>query len=608
MASRINVTRDRIFEEPISPFIYGEFVEFLNDLIPGMWAERIRDRSFEGLTMPKMYYREEKDFPKTAWRKLVVLDGLFGYSNPPNGAEVKFDLDRSRPFAGTQSARIHVSEIGSFLAGIAQDNVAVREGEKLLLELFLRGENLEGDVRVFIGREYGAYPDIYDQVAFDGVGGEWHRFEGELNSSVADSESVFAIVLDGPGTLWIDKVSLMPSNNIGGWRCDVVEAVRSSKPGIIRFGGSSLIYYDWRTGIGPREKRSPFLNRPWNNTEENDVGLDEFLRFCELVEAEPLICTNSNSSTPAEIAQQVEYTNGPVDSEFGRLRAENGHPEPYGVKYWQIGNEQIGEEYEAGLLEYARAMKEVDPSIELLAAFPSQNIIDNLSSDLSFVCPHFYEPDMNLHRTEIDRLRAAIAASPTNPHLKLGVTEWNHTAGNWGDQRAWLQTLENGLFVGRMLNHFQRNGDLIRIANRSNLVNSCFSGSIQTKPLDIYFTPAYYVQKLYSTMSGRSAIKVQAEDDKLDVSGTMDCDSKRIMLWVVNSKSRAIESMIAVGEIGRPEFIRIFTITGPSPSAVNSFERKNNVVPVEQSVEPSETLTREFPPFSVTGMELSFSS
>jgi alpha-N-arabinofuranosidase len=602
----IRVTRDPLFKGTISPFIYGEFVEFLNDLIPGMWAERIRDRSFEGLTMPRMFYRKERDFPKPAWCELKIVNAPFGRFTVHDITDVVFDRDPSSPFVGKQSARVRVSGTRNFLAGISQENVAVRKGEKLRLELFLRGENLGGKVHVFIGREYGAYPDFYDKAEFDNVGGEWRRFEAELRSPVTDTQALFAIMLDRPGTLWIDKVSLMPEDNMGGWRRDVVEAVKASKPGIIRFGGSSLIFYDWRTGIGPREKRAPFINTPWNNTEENDVGLDEFLHFCELVDAEALICVNSNSSTPEEIAAQVEYTNGPVYSKWGSVRAANGHPEPYNVKYWQIGNEQRGEGYESVLLDYVKAMKEVDPSIKLLAAYPSENIVKNLSTDIDFVCPHFYEPDVKAHQDYTEKMRGRIGDSRLNREMKLGITEWSHTAGDWGDSRAWLQTLYNGLFVARMLNHYQRNGDIICIANRSNLVNSCFSGSIQTNSLDLYFTPAHIVQKLYSTMSGNVAVRVECGVEQLDVSGTMDENGTRMMIWVVNPAETRVETDVVFDGVGVPKSAKAVTVSGPSENAVNSFERKDNVAPVEQSIEPARELKWRFPPFSLTGFELRF--
>jgi alpha-N-arabinofuranosidase len=600
MNSRIRITGSPVYEGTISPFIYGEFVEFIDDLIPGMWAERIRDRSFEGLSRPTHFYRKERDFPRPAWRETRLLDSAYG-SSPLFG--VAFELDASRPFAGSRSACFRVGGQPGFLAGIAQDHVGVRSGERLNIELHMRGEALGGKVHVWLGRDYGAYADRYDEVVFDGIDEDWRRFKGVLNCHVTDPDACFSIVLDGPGTLWVDKVSVMPSDSLDGWRPDVVRAVKAAKPGIVRFGGSSLIYYDWRKGIGPRERRTPFLNRPWNNIEENDVGLDEFLRFCELAEVQPLICINSNSSTPQDIADEVEYTNGPVDSPYGRLRAENGHPAPYGVTFWQIGNEQSGEPYERILPEYAAAMKRVDPTIRLLASYPSENIIHTLSTDLDFVCPHFYAPDIASAHKETARLRSLIAASPRNPGMKLGVTEWNHTAGDWGEGRAWLQTLYNGIFVARMLNHFQRNGDLIRIANRSNLVNSYYSGSIQTTATDIYFTPAYHVQKLYSTTSGQVAVQTETDAADLDISGTMDADSSRFMVWVVNPLSQAVESTVSLDATGEVSSVRCLTITGTDPTAVNSFGRKENVAPYEEAVKPTLEVRWKFPPYSVTGIE-----
>ena len=336
------------------------------------------------------------------------------------------------------------------------------------------------------------------------------------------------------------------------------------------------------------------------------MGLDEFLRFCELVEAEPLICVNSNSSTLAEIAGEVEYANGPVESGYGRLRAQNGHPQPYRVKYWQIGNEQSGSAYEALLPEFTHAMKAVDSSIQVMASYPSENIINHLSGDLDYICPHFYQPDITIFQRETEQLRAAVAASPLNPRLKLGITEWNHTGGDWGEERAWLQTLSNGVFVALMFNHFQRNGDFIRIANRSNLVNSFFSGSIQTTPTDLYFTPAYFVQKLYATLSGPVAVKVQTDAPDLDISATMDQDASRFMIWVVNAQPEPIPSRVVLDEIGRPTSIRLLTITGDGPAAVNSFAQKNNVAPVEKVIRPAQTFRREFPAWSVTGIELRY--
>lgn len=601
MSPQIRITRNHLYPGTISRGIYGEFIEFLNDLIPGMWAEMVRDRSFEGLSQSTCFYREEKEDFTPAWRQIQLLDTTH---ETKSGFNVIFDRDSVQPFVGSQSARIRVVGGGIFLAGIAQDRVSVQRGDQLNLELYMRGETVGAKVHVFIGRDYGSFADFYDEVVFDSVDGTWRQFKGILDCQVTDLQACFVIALDGPGTLWVDKVSLMPSDNLGGWRSDVVNAIKATRPGVIRFGGSSLIYYDWRQGIGPREQRVPFVNTPWNNMEENDVGLDEFLHFCELVNAQPLICVNANSSTPQDIAEQVEYVNGAGDSGYGLCRSANGHLDPYGVKYWQVGNEQHGDDYETNLLKYVSEMKGVDPSIKVLASYPSDRIINELGHDVDFICPHYYGPDIAEFVRETERLRSVISASLVNPALKLGITEWNHTAGDWGELRVWLQTIQNGIFVARMFNHFQRNGDLIRIANRSNLVNSCYSGSIQTRSRSLYFTPAYHVQKLYATLSGQVAVNIEVDSNDLDICGTMDEDATRFMVWVVNPSERAIETQVSVAEIGVVDSLRYLVIAGASPTSINSFERKDNVAPIEEFVTPAPIFRRKFPAYSVTGMEL----
>ena len=116
MCPEIRVANSELFKGGISPYIYGEFIEFLNDLIPGMWAERIRDRSFEGLTNPRMFYRKESDFPKPAWKEFRVANARFGHFTKHDIADVVFDLDERKPLVGTRSARITVGGTRNYLA------------------------------------------------------------------------------------------------------------------------------------------------------------------------------------------------------------------------------------------------------------------------------------------------------------------------------------------------------------------------------------------------------------------------------------------------------------------------------------------------------------
>ena len=392
-------------------------------------------------------------------------------------------MDGERPFVGSRSARVEVRQVGEqpFVAGIAQRDIAVTAGQPLAFEAYVRGDAaLGGELTVLVGQSYGAFFRAYATLPLQGVTEAWQRVAGSLVPDASDAHAMLAIGASRAGTFWLDKVSLLPEDHQRGWRPDVVAAVRAMKPGCLRFGGTSLIYYQWETGIGPRERRLTFVNQPWGNREEHDVGLHEFLDFCELVGAEPLICVNANSTTVAQVLDEIEYCNGPADSPYGRIRAAMGHREPFAVRYWQIGNEQEGAAYEQVLAAYARAIRERYPDLVLLGSYPSPRILAELAADLDFICPHFYEPYTRAGEEGLRTLAAMIRETSPHPGLKIGVTEWNHTADAWGWARAWLLTLYCGLNAARMFNMFQRLGDVIRIANRSNLTNSVCSGVVQT--------------------------------------------------------------------------------------------------------------------------------
>ncbi len=164
----------------------------------------------------------------------------------------------------------------------------------------------------------------------------------------------------------MDLVSLRPADNIDGWRADVVAAIKDLGLTSFRYpGGNFASFIDWRTMVGPRESRAPFTNPYWGGLENNDVGTDEFLRLMELVNGDPMICINMLTGTPELAAGWVEYVNGGEQTHYGRMRARNGHPKPYGVQYWELDNEAqrrfTAVQYGEKCRQYSEAMKAVDP-------------------------------------------------------------------------------------------------------------------------------------------------------------------------------------------------------------------------------------------------------
>ena len=227
--------------------------------------------------------------------------------------------------------------------------------------------------------------------------GDWKKFSAKLVAGEQADDATLTIEFRGPGTLWIDNATLMSDENIGGWRPNVVAALRELKPGVIRFGGSAveggeLGDLEWKNLIGDPDHRKPF--RAWGGLQPQGAGIEEFVQLCRAVGAEPLMCVRFSSRSPKDAADEVEYFNGAADTPMGGLRAKNGHAEPYKIKLWQIGNEIGGDDYAARVGDFARAMRKVDPSIQILSSFPNPKFVANAGDVIDYVCPHHYTRDL----------------------------------------------------------------------------------------------------------------------------------------------------------------------------------------------------------------------
>jgi alpha-N-arabinofuranosidase len=405
----------------------------------------------------------------------------------------------------------------------------------------------------------------------------------------------------------------MPAKTVGGWRPDVVEAVKALKPGVIRFGGSalddeSLGEFDWRDTVGDPDRRRPF--RAWGGLQPTGPGLEEIVQFCRHVGAEPLMCVRVTKKGAKDAAELVEYFNGAADTPMGKLRAKNGHAEPYRINLWQVGNERAGAEYEARLPEFCRAMKAVDPTIRLLSSYPTPGVLRRAGEWLDYVCPHHYAiGDLAGTEADLARVRAMIREHAPGRQIKVAVTEWNTTAGDWGPTRAMLWTLDNALACARYQNLLHRHGDLVRIANRSNLTNSFCSGVIQTDNDRLYVTPTYHAQELYASYAGDRPLKIDSPlpvNFAPDVSATLSAGGDALTLFAVNQTGREIVrplDLTAFGAGGREATVWTLADTrrAGEPDVTNGFDAPDRVTAVESKFRAGDAkFEYHFPPLSLT--------
>jgi len=598
-AALIRVTREKAAVSAIEPSQYGQFIEYLCNLVPSMWAEKLYDGSFEGLSPYQFEFIRETDFQEKPWY--------------PSGevSRARYELDKTNKVNGDVSKKIVIEPGVPCFAGVSQDGIFVEGGGACEFKCWLKAENLQGPVRVSVHRGR----QIYAVCEFV-PGREWKRFTAPLRPNDQDDNATLSIEARGPGTLWLDNASLMPSDTVGGWRKDVVEAVRALKPGVIRFGGSavdvpSMGDFEWKDTIGDPDRRRPF--RAWGGLQPTGPGLEEIVQFIRAVGAEPLICVRTVGRTPKDAADQVEYFNGANSTPMGAWRTRNGHPQAYAIKYWQVGNERFGADYEEQLPAFCQAMKAAAPGVQLLSAAPTPSVLKGAGQRLDYVCPHHYSQDLVWMDNDLGAVERMIAEYAPGRAIKVAVTEWNTTAGDAGPRRAMLWTLGNALACSRYHNLLHRHCDLVKIANRSNLANSFCSGIIQTDNHRLFKTPTYYAQQLYASLAGNQPLKIESEIPTNlgpDISATLSSDGREVSLFAVNDSVEAVTRPLDFSSLA-PEIhrVRIWTLgdrdRAGDPDVVNSFLTPERIVPTLKTIRAlAGRFEYRFPPLSLTVIKI----
>jgi alpha-N-arabinofuranosidase len=352
----------------INPNVYGMFIEHAGGLVyRGMWAELLDDRKFYNPVLP------EGAEPAAQPR---ARRGPFG--GPPRrwvpiGPAASVTMDTRRAYVGDHSPAIALNAREP--RGIRQAGFSLVRGASYTARIVLAGDPA---AQVSVSLVWGQGASDRRTLTIAKLTSAYAVFPLSFESPVDQADGAFEITATGPGTLLIGAVSLMPADNVQGWRREVVEVLRSLRSGVYRWpGGNFVSAHDWRDAIGEPDRRPPTWDPVWSAVQPNDIGTDEFMTLCRLTGVEPYITVNSGFGDARSAAEYVEYANGPATTPWGARRAANGHPEPYRVRYWNIGNEMWGS-YQYGYMPlpqyvvkhnlFAKAMRKVDPSIVLIAS------------------------------------------------------------------------------------------------------------------------------------------------------------------------------------------------------------------------------------------------
>jgi len=346
---------------PISPYMYGFFTELLNNWYEGgMWAEMLGDRKFF--------------YPVDSSAELTPSNSRrFAGRWRPVGPDEFVSMDRDHPWVGQHSPLIRLD--GNAPHGIQQAGLGLRNGKEYSGRIILAAGP---GVEVKVSLVWGPNPSDRQSIAEKPLRKEYAKLPLTFTAGADTQDARLEITGTGTGSFHVGAVSLMPADNVNGFRADMVAALEDIGPTLFRWpGGNFVSGYDWRDGIGDPDRRPPRYDFAWKALEPNDVGADEFMALTKILHIEPYICVNAGFGDAHSAAQWVEYFNGAATTPMGKLRAANGHAVPYHVQWWNIGNEMYGP-WQLGHMSlrhytikhnmFAEAMRQVDPTIRIVAS------------------------------------------------------------------------------------------------------------------------------------------------------------------------------------------------------------------------------------------------
>ncbi|WP_421870388.1 alpha-L-arabinofuranosidase C-terminal domain-containing protein [Marinoscillum sp.] len=611
--SNIDVDVSEVIAE-IQPTMYGIFFEDINFAIDGgLYAELVKNRSFEF------------DKPLRGWT--VLKDQGLGVRTLP--------MNTGNP-RNPRYLRIQIDETGSG-AGLKNEGfrgMGIKENIPHDFSIQVRG--VEGNVSAIRIELTDSQDNVIAEGRVNGITNDWQTLETSFTPSKTESNATMNIWFEGEGVVDIDMVSLFPTDTWKGrkkgLRADLVQLLADMEPGFLRFPGGCIVEgfdlsqrYQWKNTVGDIDERVVTINR-WNFEFDHrpapdyyqsfGVGFYEYFLLAEDLKAEPMpiincgmACQfNTGELVPLDELQPyiqdaldlIEFANGSVDTKWGKLRADMGHPEPFNMKMIGVGNEQWGPQYIERYVPMVQAIKQKYPEMQIIAATGSDgSIFPNGEEEIDYlweqwrklqpeiVDEHFYRnPDW--FRESADWYDDYDRNGP-----KLFVGEYaSQSVGvaSPENKNNWETAMSEAAFITGL----ERNAEVVTMTSYAPLFAHAEGWQwtpdlIWFNNLEAYATPNYHVQKLFSTNRGTHLINIK-EDGK-DLSGqnglyataSKDEESGDLIIKFVNTTGQDKQLNFTVNGVDAlPDTGKLLVLKGDL-SSENSFDGAN-VKPEERSV------------------------
>ena len=611
----------------IAPTMHGIFYEDINFAGDGgLYPERVKNGSFEFTD------------PLAGWHLLPGSQGTLGALG--EGA-----IHPNNP------THLHVSllrrEKRMLLANEGFRGIAVRAGDVFTFSLFARKQDpSDMTITAELRRPDGS---IIGSATVGSLGDDWQKLSADLRATDTEADASLVLTINASASLDLDIVSLLPKQTYKGHglRADLMEKLADLKPGFVRFPGGCIVEgrdltnrYRWKQTVGPIETRKLRENR-WNvefaNVPKRDyfmsfgLGFFEFFQMSEDLGAAPLPVLNCGMAcqfntcelVPMDQLQPyvqdaldlIEFANGPADTGWGKVRADMGHPEPFGLKYLGIGNEQWGPEYFKRYKVFAGAISAKYPDIELVSSTgPSPDggdfdaawaFLRSLpAGQVSLVDEHYYQsPEWFLDNADryddYPRVGPKVFAGEFAAHMPAPRPDARPS--------PWVAALAEAAFMTGL----ERNADVVRMASYAPLL--AHVDATQWTPDLIYFdnlrsygTPSYEVQKLFGRNRGDAVLPVELKGapPRVYASASRESDEGEVIVKLVNAADRAVTLDLDVAGLGKVAGGVAEVITA-SPDATNSFDAPQNVAPRQQVLTGAAAkMTVPLPPYTVMVLRL----
>jgi alpha-N-arabinofuranosidase len=596
---------------PIPSTLFGIFFEDINFAADGgIYPERLKNRGFE--------------FPDAlmGWKRAAV-----------EGSRGTFTVATDRPFHEASPHYVRISsEAGA--SGMTNDGfrgIGVRKGESYRVSLVARlasdrPATLHAELENNGSRALGG-------VAFDKLTRAWARYTATIVADATDTRARFRLLVDAPGAVDVDVVSLFPADTWNGrpngLRTDLVKLLKDLHPGFLRFPGGCIVEgrfldgrYQWKSTIGDLEARRLIVNR-WNDEfpfrpapdyyQSFGLGFYEYFQLAEDIGAAPLPILNCGMAcqfNSGELApldgldpyiqdaiDLIEFANGAATTTWGARRAAMGHPAPFNLTMIGVGNEQWGQQYVERYAQFSKVLKAKHPEVRLVAASgpsPAGERFDflwtkmrELKADL--VDEHYYMPPAwflsNVHRYDAyPRTGPKVFAGEYAAHLPMPPGRPTRPA-----------TLTAALAEAAFITGLERNADVVEMSSYAPLL--AHVDAWQWSPNLIWFdnlrafgTPSYHVQQLFGSNRGTTILPLtmngspQNGADGVFASAAMDSAAHDVVIKIVNTTERPRAVRVEVAGATLSGAGRALVLTGAA-NAENSLDAPTAVAPVERRLE-----------------------